>query len=62
MLSTQNFFLFNLIKSFIAGKKNVQVLICGARPNVKRSLMAQKGGHSLSFQASLEEAELTLKV
>jgi hypothetical protein len=46
----------------LAGKKNVPVLICGASAKVKRSLMAQKGGDSLTFHASLEEAELTLKV
>ena len=46
----------------IAGKKNIPVIVCGARPSVKTSLLAQKGGASLAFHSSLAEAELTLKV
>ncbi len=39
-----------------AGKRNITVFIAGARPKVKRSLTAQKGGVSLVFYNSLEEA------
>lgn len=58
---------FTSANSFVAtvtalGKKNIGVHISEARPNVKRSLLAQKGGDSLAFYSSLEEAGLSLKV
>ncbi len=46
----------NLDCLHFAGKRNITVFITGARPKVRRSLTAQKGGVSLVFYNSLEEA------